>query len=135
MATGRDPAEHHGAKSAGGLRAGAGGEPKILRPTARIAGYIASGEEITGGVADYSEIFTVTKDLPLDDPRVVDKWPCHGPCPWPHLEMRNRMKDYMDYLGESGEKLLRLTEYGLGVPQGALTKMTQDGWHHMRVLR
>lgn len=27
------------------------------------AGYIASGEEITDGVADYSEIFTVTKDL------------------------------------------------------------------------
>ncbi|KAK7982159.1 hypothetical protein PG996_009850 [Apiospora saccharicola] len=99
------------------------------------AGYIASGEEITDGVADYSEIFTVTKDLPLDDPRVVDKWPCHGPCPWPHLDMRNRMKEYMSYLGESGEKLLRLTEYGLGVPQGALTKMTQDGWHHMRVLR
>lgn len=99
------------------------------------AGYIASGEEITDGVADYSEIFTVTKDLPLDDPRVVDKWPCHGSCPWPHLDMRNRMKEYMGHLGESGEKLLRLTEYGLGVPQGALTKMTQDGWHHMRVLR
>ncbi|KAK7927544.1 hypothetical protein PG985_004542 [Apiospora marii] len=99
------------------------------------AGYIASGEEITDGIADYSEIFTVTKDLPLEDPRVVDKWPCHGPCPWPHLDMRDRMNEYMGSLGEIGEKLLRLTEYGLGVPQGALTKMTQDGWHHMRVLR
>ncbi|KAK6852365.1 hypothetical protein PG995_010916 [Apiospora arundinis] len=99
------------------------------------AGYIGSGEEITDGVADYSEIFTVTMDLPLDDPRVADKWPCHGPCPWPNLDMKNRMKDYVDYLGESGEKLLRLSEYGLGMPEGSLTRLTQDGWHHMRVLR
>lgn len=93
------------------------------------------GKEITGGVAHYSETFTVNKDLPLEDLGVVDKWPCHGPCPWLHLDMRNRMNEYMDCLGESGEKLLRLTEDGLGVPLGALTKMTQDGWHHMRVLR
>jgi hypothetical protein len=39
-----------------------------------FAGYIASGEEITDGVADYSEIFTVTKDLTLDDHRVQAKW-------------------------------------------------------------
>jgi isopenicillin N synthase-like dioxygenase len=47
------------------------------------SGYIASGEEITDGVADYSEIFTVTKDLPHTDERVAQGWPCHGPCPWP----------------------------------------------------
>lgn len=99
------------------------------------SGYIASGEEITDGIADYSEIFTVTKDLPLDEPRVVDKWPCHGPCPWPDAEMREPMRRYMYYLNESGEKLLQLTEYGLGVPEGSLTNLTRDGWHHMRVLR
>ncbi|KAI6363305.1 hypothetical protein MCOR31_007895 [Pyricularia oryzae] len=99
------------------------------------AGYIASGEEITDGIADYSEIFTVTKDLDLDEPRVKAKWPCHGPCPWPDAEMRDPMKKYMDYLGESGEKLLQLTEYGLGVPEGSLTQYTNDGWHHMQILR
>lgn len=99
------------------------------------AGYIASGEEITNGIADYSEIFTVTKDLDLDEPRVLDKWPCHGPCPWPDAQMRNPMKTYMEYLGESGEKLLALIELGLEVPKGSLTQYTQDGWHHMRVLR
>ena len=31
------------------------------------SGYIASGEEVTAGEADYSEIFTVCKDIPLDD--------------------------------------------------------------------
>jgi isopenicillin N synthase-like dioxygenase len=49
--------------------------------------------------------------------------------------MREPMKRYMGYLGESGERLLRLVEYGLGVPEGALTRYTRDGWHHMRILR
>ncbi|CAH0035662.1 unnamed protein product [Clonostachys rhizophaga] len=99
------------------------------------AGYIASGEELTDGLADYSEIFTVTKDLELDDPRVLARWPCHGRCPWPDADLRNPMRAYMDSLGENGEKLLALLEQGLGIPSGALTNMTQDGWHHMRVLR
>lgn len=99
------------------------------------SGYIASGEEITDGIADYSEIFTATKDLPLDDPRVRSKWPCHGRCPWPDADMALPMKRYMKYLNESGGKLLQLIEMGLGVPGGSLTDLTDDGWHHMRILR
>ncbi|KAK2014486.1 2OG-Fe(II) oxygenase [Colletotrichum eremochloae] len=99
------------------------------------SGYIASGEEITDGIADYSEIFTVTKDLDMAEPRVRAKWPCHGPVPWPDYEMKQPMTTYMDYLGESGEKLLQLTELGLNVPSGSLTNLTDDGWHHMRILR
>lgn len=99
------------------------------------SGYIGSGEEITNGIADYSEIFTVTKDLTISDPRVAADWPCHGPCPWPDRAMKNAMTRYMDDLGRSGETLLQLIEIGLGVPQGSLTKYTRDGWHHMRVLR
>src|SRR5689334_3214795 len=34
------------------------------------SGYIASGEEVTAGEADFSEIFTVCKDVPADDARV-----------------------------------------------------------------
>ncbi|KAM5528342.1 hypothetical protein FOXYSP1_19611 [Fusarium oxysporum f. sp. phaseoli] len=99
------------------------------------SGYIASGEELTDGIADYSEIFTVTKDLDLDDPRVVSKWPCHGRCPWPDYEMQNPMQRYMQTLGGIGEALLQLTELGLNVPEGSLTNCTQDGWHHLRILR
>jgi isopenicillin N synthase-like dioxygenase len=99
------------------------------------SGYIASGEELTDGIADYSEIFTVTKDLDLAEPRVKAKWPCHGRCPWPDAEMQEPMQTYMDYLGESGEKMLQLIEYGLDVEPGSLTKYTRDGWHHMRILR
>ncbi|EDU47980.1 2-oxoglutarate-dependent ethylene/succinate-forming enzyme [Pyrenophora tritici-repentis] len=101
-----------------------------------FAGYIASGEEITDNIADYSEIFTVTKDLALYDPRVQQQWPCHGPCPWPFTQMKTVMQAYMDYLGESGEKMLQLIAWGLGMEDGnALTRYTQDGWHHMRILR
>ncbi|PON25774.1 2-oxoglutarate-dependent ethylene/succinate-forming enzyme [Trichoderma gamsii] len=99
------------------------------------SGYIASGEEITDGVADYSEIFTVTKDLPHTDQRVAQGWPCHGPCPWADQSMKNAMNSYMVDLAISGEKLLQLIEMGLDVPTGSLTRYTDDGWHHMRVLR
>ena len=99
------------------------------------SGYIASAEEITDGIPDYSEIFTVTKDLDLSETRVKNHWPCHGPCPWPDLEMKDPMEQYMKYLGQSGEKLLQLIECGLGIPPGSLTKYTSDGWHHMRILR
>jgi isopenicillin N synthase-like dioxygenase len=101
-----------------------------------FSGYIASGEEITDGVADYSEIFTVTKDLPLSDPRVQQKWPCHGPCPWPDETYKATMGRLMDLVGESGEKILQLTALGLNLTNfNAFTDLTEDGWHHMRVLR
>ncbi|PKK50379.1 hypothetical protein CI102_4763 [Trichoderma harzianum] len=99
------------------------------------SGYIASGEEITDGIADYSEIFTVTKDLPHTDERVARGWPCHGPCPWLDQHMKAIMTRYMNDLAESGEKLLQLIEMGLDIPTGSLTRYTNDGWHHMRVLR
>lgn len=100
------------------------------------AGYIASGEEVTDGIADYSEIFTVFKDLPASDPRVQDKWPCHGPCPWPSPEYEDLMKQLMSLLGDSGEKLLKLVGLGLGLKDpDTLLHLTKDGWHHMRVLR
>ncbi len=101
-----------------------------------FSGYIASGEEITDNVADYSEIFTVMKDLPLSDPRVQNKWPCHGPCPWPDQPFKKMMIALMDHLGGCGEKLLQLTALGLGLGDpSTLTNLTQDGWHHMRILR
>ncbi|KAK1750961.1 hypothetical protein QBC47DRAFT_89792 [Echria macrotheca] len=99
------------------------------------AGYIASGEEVTDGIADYSEIFTITKDLDPSDPRVRARWPCHGPCPWPDTRMKDVMTRYNNSLGNDGEKLLGLIELGLGVSPGSLTRYTQDGWHHTRVLR
>jgi isopenicillin N synthase-like dioxygenase len=99
-------------------------------------GYIASGEEVTAGEADYSEIYTVTPDIALDDPRVQARWPCHGPAPWPDDDYRRDMKAFMGELGGIGERLLKLTALGLGLPDiDTLTRLTHDGWHHMRVLR
>jgi len=100
------------------------------------SGYITSGEEITAGEADYSEIFTVTKDLQLNDARVQKNWPCHGPAPWPSTDYANSMTAFTGTLGSIGEKLLKLVAMGLGLKDtDALTNLTADGWHHMRVLR
>lgn len=100
------------------------------------SGYIASGEEVTAGEADYSEIFTVCKDVPALDARVRSQWPCHGPAPWPDEAYREAMRGYMDELGTVGERLLRLAALGLELEDlDALTALSQDGWHHMRVLR
>ncbi len=100
------------------------------------SGYIASGEEVTAGEADLSEIFTVTKDLPLTDPRVQAGWPCHGPSPWPDQQYAQDMQALMAAFGSIGEKLLKLVALGLELKDtDALTNLTLDGWHHMRVLR
>jgi len=100
------------------------------------SGYIASGEEVTAGEADYSEIFTVCKDVAVEDPRVQQRWPCHGPVPWPDPAYAHSMGALMDQLGAIGQRLLRLVALGLGLGAvEALTRLTSDGWHHMRVLR
>ncbi len=99
------------------------------------SGYIASGEEVTAGEADYSEIFTVCPDIPLTDTRVTEGRPCHGPVPWPDEGYRTAMEAHLREVGEIGEKLLKLVALGLGVEIDTLTRLTRDGWHHMRVLR
>ncbi|RSM80014.1 isopenicillin N synthase family oxygenase [Kibdelosporangium aridum] len=100
------------------------------------AGYIASGEEVTAGEADYSEIFTVCQDVPPDDARVQANWPCHGPVPWPSEQYQRTMQAYMDEMGLIGEKLLRLIALGLDLSEiDTLTRLAEGGWHHMRVLR
>jgi isopenicillin N synthase-like dioxygenase len=45
------------------------------------------------------------------------------------------MTAYLGQVGEIGEKLLKLVALGLGVEIDSLTRLTVDGWHHMRVLR
>ncbi|KAK4671337.1 hypothetical protein QC764_601110 [Podospora pseudoanserina] len=106
-------------------------------------GYIASGEEVTDGIADYSEIFTITRDFAKTDSRVKAGWPCHGPVPWPENGgMRETMMRYKTELGEEGKRLVRLVEMGLGLEEGELGRWIGDdgkqgegGWHHARVLR
>jgi 2-oxoglutarate dioxygenase / 2-oxoglutarate/L-arginine monooxygenase/decarboxylase len=127
--------------TAGALRASRRFFAKPLPDKARhvsdltYSGYIASGEEVTAGEADYSEIFTVCKDVPVQDTRVKGRWPGHGPVPWPDPDYRDSMRTFMDELGSLGERLLALTALGLGLPVDALTRLTVDGWHHLRVLR
>jgi isopenicillin N synthase-like dioxygenase len=100
------------------------------------SGYIASGEEVTAGQADFSEIFTICPDIAAQDARVQAQWPCHGPVPWPDVDYEHAMKSFMGELGTIGERLLRLVALGLRLfDMEALTDLTVGGWHHMRVLR
>lgn len=100
------------------------------------SGYIANGEELTAGKCDYSEIFTICKDIPLDHDCIQAHWPCHGSVPWPNENYHQSMKALMDELGIMGEKLLKLIALGLGINDiNTFTKLTRNGWHHMRVLR
>lgn len=98
-------------------------------------GYTAVGAEVTNGVADLSEIYTVVKNLPDTDHRVLANWPCHGPCPFPDDQTMYDWQAYLTVAGSVGQRVLQLTELGLGVPRGTLTNLTQDGWHHLRNLR
>jgi 2-oxoglutarate dioxygenase / 2-oxoglutarate/L-arginine monooxygenase/decarboxylase len=101
-----------------------------------FSGYVASGEEETAGERDGSEIFTVCPDIPERDLRVVQGWPCHGPAPWPSLAYAAAMKNHMRAVGAIGERLLRLTALGLDLGDiDHFTRLTENGWHHMRVLR
>ena len=99
------------------------------------SGYVASGEEVTDGIEDGSEIFTVTPDVSADDVRVTEGWPCHGPVPWPDVAYQQAINAYMAESGDLGHRILQLTALGLGQDIDALTGLTVDGWHHMRVLR
>ncbi|MER5767398.1 2OG-Fe(II) oxygenase family protein [Streptomyces sp. NPDC001985] len=100
------------------------------------SGYIAPGEELTAGVPDRPEVFTVCKDIGPGDQRALSRWPCHGPVPWPDAAYRHAMLALMGELGSLGDRLLALTALGLGLERpSALKVLTDDGWHHMRVLR
>ncbi|WP_080427502.1 2OG-Fe(II) oxygenase family protein [Burkholderia ubonensis] len=111
-------------------------EKKMHISELTYSGYVAYAEEQTAGEPDFSEVFTVCKDVSLADERVKEQWPCHGPVPWPDKEYEESMLDFMGrFGGVVGEELLKLTALGLGLEINALTDLSVDGWHHMRVLR
>ncbi|MFG2296325.1 2-oxoglutarate and iron-dependent oxygenase domain-containing protein [Streptomyces sp. NPDC048603] len=102
------------------------------------SGYIESGEELTAGLRDQPEIFTITPDFPHHHPRVRAGLPCHGPVPWPGETFRTAMQAYLEAVGALGERILHLIALGLdlkGPEADHLNRLTRDGWHHMRVLR
>ncbi|MET0135482.1 MAG: 2-oxoglutarate and iron-dependent oxygenase domain-containing protein [Kibdelosporangium sp.] len=80
------------------------------------------------------ETYTVCQDISLHDVRVQAQWPGHGPVPWPSMEHRRTMRNYMDEMRRIGDKLAHLIGIGLGITDfEALTSLTDDGWHHLVV--
>lgn len=103
---------------------------------ATYAGYAAPGEHVTGDQADQAEIFTVCQDIAPDDPRARERWPGHGPVPWPDAEFRRSTLALMDLLGTLGDRLLRLIALGLGLDDpDAFARLTWGGWDDMRLMR
>jgi isopenicillin N synthase-like dioxygenase len=90
--------------------------------------YSYSGEEVTAGEKDAAEIFTVCKDIPINDPSVVSN------IPWPNENFENKVNNYMYHMSLIGSKLLPLIALGLDLDEQWFDKYTQDPWTHMRIL-
>jgi 2-oxoglutarate dioxygenase / 2-oxoglutarate/L-arginine monooxygenase/decarboxylase len=102
------------------------------------AGYVAPGEEaarVAEGEAEAGgrEAFTVCQDVSPDDPRVRERWPCHGPVPWPDAEFRRAMLALTDELCALADRLLLQVALGLGLDDpNVFARLTWSGWHHLR---
>ncbi|MER6914385.1 2-oxoglutarate and iron-dependent oxygenase domain-containing protein [Streptomyces sp. NPDC000594] len=100
------------------------------------SGYTGSGETGPAHGRALPEAFAVCKDVPADDQRTLSRWPCHGPVPWPDPAYRTCVRALLAELESLGGRILALTALGLGLEDPlALTTLTDDGWHHMRLLR
>ena len=110
-------------------------EKETLVSDLTYSGYIAPGEEVTTGETDNSELFTVCPDVPFDDLRVRRGWPCHGPVPWPNPGYRDAMQAYLGEVGRIGQKTLTLVALGLRLDIDRLSRLTENGWHHLRTVR
>jgi isopenicillin N synthase-like dioxygenase len=99
------------------------------------AGYAEPGEEAGAGEVDRRESFTVCQDIAPHDPRVRERWPCHGPVPWPDAHYRRAMLALTDRLGEVADRLLRRVALALGAEDpDVFARLTWGGWHSLRAL-
>lgn len=99
------------------------------------SGYVASGEEKKSANPDFPEVFTIFPDIPMDDQRVKEKWPCHGPTNWPSDSFKEAMTAYMNSCGSIGYRLLQLTALGMDLPIDTFAKLCKRPWNYMRVLQ
>jgi isopenicillin N synthase-like dioxygenase len=100
------------------------------------AGYAAPGEDHDRAEAAGCEVFTVCQDIAPPDPRVRERWPCHGPAPWPDAEFRRAMLALTDALGVMADRMLREAAQDLGLDDpGVFARLTWSGWHHLRAAR
>lgn len=104
------------------------------------SGYVAIGEEKKGGDAgDFPEVFTVFEDIPLDDARVQNGWPGHGPIPWPEADgiesIKKGLLEYKNMCSDLGHRMLQLTALGLEWEIDDITEKARKPWNYMRVLK
>ena len=92
----------------------------------QVQRYIASGEEVTAGEAAYSEIFTVCKDVPPDDPGRCSAGPATARCPGRTTTYQRRHVSLHGRTGRARRDAAQAHGLGLGVPDpAALTTQTR----------
>jgi len=100
------------------------------------SGYTGSMEEVTGAYKDTPEVFTIFKDIPVEDLRCKNKWPLHGPVPWPSEEFKQAYTDYTNLILGKGNRVLQLISLGLGLENmNTLVDLTNDGCYNIRVMK
>lgn len=80
-------------------------------------GYFPVGAELTSGKPDIKEGFYLGTDLDLEDQRVQNAWPMHGPNPWPNQKMKRVISTYMCEVRKLAHQLLSLVATGLELPE------------------
>jgi isopenicillin N synthase-like dioxygenase len=82
-------------------------------------GWFPVGGELTSGVPDLKEGIYFGRELPPDDPRVIEGRPLHGPNLFPeHPEgLRETVLTYLDELTALGQAVLGGMAIGLGLPR------------------
>lgn len=72
----------------------------------------------------------------MEERRVEEHWPCHGPVPWPNgvSGYREAMLAWMNELGRVGTRIVELIALGLGLQRRAISAMCEDGWHRMQTV-
>ncbi|KAI3417509.1 hypothetical protein GPALN_016369 [Globodera pallida] len=106
-----------------------------------FSGYYVGNEytidaENNGRHIEAWETYNICKDLPMDDRRVIDKWPCHGPVPWPSAVSgyRNTMQSWLNELGQIGTSVVELIALALGLNRTTISALCVDGWHRLQTL-
>lgn len=99
------------------------------------SGYSAAGP-VTPDGSRATEAFTVCPDVPVEDRRVREGWPCHGPVPWSSPSFEAALKGFSRVASDLGHRVLQLIALGLDLgDMNHFRRLTDKGWHHMRAVR
>lgn len=81
---------------------------------------VVGAQQFEVGTTELKEGFYVARDLPLDDPAVLNKKFGHGPNLWPEslgVEFRETCMEYLNQVIDLAEKVMQALAIALEIPQ------------------